>query len=145
MTIDVLRIALAAQALERVDVRLEREHRIEHLLDSRQAVLLDGGADLACVASRLLDDAITDLLLAALEQGVVLREVGMTQHVRKDECVLLQRVVAGQIGAAGVARGRRPRTTANDPCGAERADRCTARRTTSARAHRQDRIRQSPS
>ena len=84
-------------------MRLERERRIEHLLDARLAVLLDGRADLARMRGRLLDDAVADLLLAALEQRVVLREVGVAEHVRRHERVLLQRVVAGEIRAARVA------------------------------------------
>jgi len=84
-------------------VRLERERRVEHLLDAILAVLLDGGADLARMRGRLLDDLVADLLLAALEQRVVLGEVGVAEHVRSDERVLLQRVVAGEIGAPGIA------------------------------------------
>ena len=66
-------------------------------------VLLDGPADLARVRSGLLDDLVAHLLLAALEQRVVLREVRVPEHVRRDERVLLQRVVAREVGAAGVA------------------------------------------
>jgi hypothetical protein len=84
-------------------VRLERERRIEHVLDARLAVLLHGRADLARMRSRLLHDLVPHLLLAALEQRVVLREVRMAEHVRGHERVLLKRVVAGQIRAARVA------------------------------------------
>src|SRR5262249_6302603 len=87
--LDVLGIALAAQQLERVDVRLERQRGVEHLLDACLPKVLDGLANLARVRSGLLDDLVTDLLLALLEQRVVLREVRVAEHVRGDERVLL--------------------------------------------------------
>jgi len=52
----------------------------------------------------LLDDLVADLLLALLEQRVVLREIRVAEHVGGDERVLLQRVVAREIGSARVAR-----------------------------------------
>src|SRR5512139_2216272 len=65
--VDVARIAVAPQELNGIDMRLERERRVEHLLDASLAVLLDGRADLPRMRGRLLDDAVADLLLAALE------------------------------------------------------------------------------
>ena len=85
-------------------MRLERQRRVEDLLDARLAVVLDGLADLARVRRGLLDDLVADLFLALLEQRVVLREIRVAEHVCRDERVLLQRVVAREVGAAGITR-----------------------------------------
>jgi len=92
------------QRLKRVDVRFERQRRVERLLDARLAVVLDCLTDLSRVRRCLLDDLVADLLLALLEQRVVLGEICMAEHVRGDERVLLERVVPGEIGSTWVAR-----------------------------------------
>ena len=65
--------------------------------------MLDGLADLARVRGCLLDDAVADLLLTALEERIVLREVRVSEHVRGHERVFLKRVVAREVGAARIA------------------------------------------
>src|SRR4051794_7098149 len=101
--IDVLGVTRAAQRLERVDVRLERQRRVEYLLDACLAVVLDGLTYLPCMRSRLLHDLVADLLLTPFEQRIVLREVCVAENVRRDERVLLQRVVAREIRSARIA------------------------------------------
>ena len=60
------------------------------------------------------------------------REVRVTEHVRGDQHVLRGAVALREIGAARDCPGTRLRTVATGPCGAGSADRCSARRTTSA-------------
>ena len=100
---DVLRIRLAAQAPARYRCALRARARRRAPARPAFARAAPRPADLARVRGRLLDDSVTDLLLAALEQRIVLREIRVAEHVRRDERVLLQRVVAGEIRAAGIA------------------------------------------
>jgi hypothetical protein len=88
--LEVLRIALTAQRLKRIDMRFEREGRVEDLLDTILAVLLYGLADTPRMRRCLLDDPVAHLLLATFEKRIVLGEIGMAQNVRRNERVFLQ-------------------------------------------------------
>ncbi len=86
-----------------VDVRFEREGRVEHQLDALQAHRLDRLLDALRVRRGVLDDVAAGHLVEAGEELVVLGEVGMPEDVRRDQRVLGQRVGVHQEGAAGVA------------------------------------------
>lgn len=87
-------------AAKGVDVGFQRQGSVEDLLDPLPAVLLDRGGDPSRVLRRLVHETVADLLLAAPEQRVVLREVGMTEHVRDDQRVLRHVVATSQVGAS---------------------------------------------
>src|ERR1700684_3306133 len=74
---------------------------VGHLLDRIEAVGLDMPLDLARVARRMLDDVRAALVLTAAEQHVVLREIGVTEHVRGDENVIREPIAGGEIRVAG--------------------------------------------
>ncbi len=96
-------IALAPQRLIEIDVLLEGQGGIEHLLHGIEAVGLDVPLDLAGVARRVLDDVCVALVLAAAEQHVVLREIGVTEHVCGDQHVVREPVAGGEIRVARIA------------------------------------------
>ena len=103
LAFEILRIALALQALVDVDVLLERERGIQHRFDALQPELFDGLADLARMVGRVLDDIFADLFLAAPEQHVVAREVGVTEHMRGHQHVLGNAVARREIRVPGIA------------------------------------------
>ena len=82
---------------------LEGQGGVEHLLDRIEAEGLDVPLDLAGVARRMLDDVRAALVLTAAEQHVVLREIGVTEHVRGDQNVIREPVAGGEIRVAGIA------------------------------------------
>ncbi len=100
----VLRIALAPQRLVDIDMLFQGERRIQYGFDPLHAVLLDRLLDLPRVVGRVLDDVLAHLPLAAAEHQVVAGEVGMAQHVGRDQYVLGEPVAGGQVGMARVAR-----------------------------------------
>src|SRR5690606_26175996 len=96
-------IALTVQRPVHIDVLLERQCRIEHGLHALETVLFDCHADLPRVGGSLLYNSLADLCLTLAKQNVVRREVGMSEHVSRDEHVLGDTVAFGEIGTSGIA------------------------------------------
>ena len=86
-----------------VDVRLERERRVEHRLDALLAVIRERRLDAMRAGRRLLENASTRHLHRALEERVAPRKIRVPEHVRDDEHVLRERVRVDEIGLAGIA------------------------------------------
>ena len=71
------------------------------VLDALRAVRLDRLLDLPRVSRGVLDDVLAHLLLAALEQQVVTREIRVTEHVCRHEDVLCEPVAVREISVPG--------------------------------------------
>jgi len=85
-------------------VLLQREGRIQHRLHALDPIFLERLVDALGVGSGLFHDVIARLFLHATEQGIVLAEVGMAQHVGSDQYVLGLAVAVGEIGTPRIAR-----------------------------------------
>ena len=72
-----LRIARAVQLGPDIDMRLERERRVEHRLDLLDAVRLDRELDAVRMRRGGLDDVAAGHGVEAREQLVVLAEIGV--------------------------------------------------------------------
>ncbi len=97
-------VGFAPQAAIDIDILLQRQRGIEHSLHGIEPVGLDVPLDLPRMAGGVFDDVLADLFLRASKQQVVLREIGMTQHVSRHQNVVGQTIARGNIGAARVPR-----------------------------------------
>ena len=86
-----------------IDVRLQRQRRIQHPLDALLALLIDRFLDAMGVGCRLLHDVIAHLLLAAHERHVVVGKIRVPQHMGDHQGVFLDAVGIDQVGMVGIA------------------------------------------
>ena len=88
-----------------VDVRFERERRVEHRLDALLPVLGDRRLDPVRAGRGLLEDV--SARHRHRPRGTArcsIGEVGVAQHVRGDEHVLRERIGVDEIRLARIAR-----------------------------------------
>src|SRR5690625_967119 len=82
---------------------LQRQSSIQHGLHAPLASNLDGRIDPLRMRRRLLDNVIAGLSLATDKQGIVMREIGVSEHMRCNQAVFLETVTINEISAVRIA------------------------------------------
>ncbi len=96
-------VGRAVQLLVDIDVRLQRQRRVQHGLDLALAVPRQRLFQPVRARRALLQDVSARHLHEALEQRVPAHEVGVADDVGGDQRIFRQAVVVHQVGAARVA------------------------------------------